>query len=126
MKNLEHIGSLALFTVTTSLVFHLIAMSFGEWRSSTCITCPSDYPLASWTISLAQRCYHTSVSNIFLNNNTNATISPNAFITQICLSNLYLMLKDPNQAMYCYNTAQQQPHTICSLGTYDKNYCKCK
>lgn len=125
-KRLKHAGSLAVLTVSLSLVFHLIGMSFPGWKKDTCLTCGSNDRLAQWFTSLNQRCYSASVSSIYNINASNMDSPNEIFSTTICIPNKYLFVKDPNQAMYCYEAARRQADTICSIGGYDEKYCKCE
>jgi hypothetical protein len=127
MKRLERLGSVAFVTVLLSLVFHLLGMSFNHWKNNSCLICDKNDPLGSWYTSINQRCYQSSMASIFLpTNHSEYNASVNSFITEICIPNKYLMVKDSTQAIDCLNSALQNPDTVCSLGLYNKQNCKCE
>ncbi|CAF1467777.1 unnamed protein product [Rotaria sordida] len=124
MKRLERLGSVAFFTVTASLVFHLIGMSYNSWRVTTCHNCDPLNPLASWRTSVRQRCYDAGVAALFLSNDTSSRVSANAFLTQVCIPNQFLIVDDPNEAFNCLINASRQPDLICLSRRRGQN-CKC-
>ncbi|CAF5023587.1 unnamed protein product [Rotaria sp. Silwood1] len=124
MKRLERLGSVAFFTITASLVFHLLGMSFNRWKVSTCRTCDPMNPLSSWTTSIRERCYDAGVASIFLANDPTSRVSSNSFITQVCIPNQYLMVEDPIEALNCLKKVSKQPDLICLFKSRGEN-CKC-
>ncbi len=127
MKRLERLGSAAFLTVILSLVFHLIGMSFNRWIQNICLNCNQSNPLASWDISLTSRCYQSSVVSIFYPPNyTDSNLNSNSFITEICIPNEYLMAKKPEYAYDCLLQTLPYPDTICSVGPYNNQICKCE
>ncbi|CAM4816881.1 unnamed protein product [Rotaria magnacalcarata] len=126
MKRLERLGSVVFFAVTVSLVFHLIAMSFNSWKVTKCRTCGENNPLATWTSSINERCYYSSVAAIFFSQDQlNTSVPANLFITTICLPNQYIISNEVKYANYCLAIALNRSDTACSLRTYNPDYCKC-
>jgi hypothetical protein len=127
MKRLERLGSAAFFTVTLSLVYHLLAMSFNSMISTKCVNCNQTSPLNKWLTSLNQRCYEAPMAALFAAYNQSIPDSVAvSYTTQICVPNQYLMVKDPNYAYDCLLMNLQNAHTICSVGDYDQAQCRCE
>jgi hypothetical protein len=127
MKRLERLGSAAFFTVTLSLVYHLLAMSFNVMINTTCVNCNVSTPLNAWYTSLLQRCYQAPMQALFASYNKTIPDSVAvSYTTEICVPNQYLMVKDPNYAYDCLLISLEHSHTVCSIGNYDQSQCKCE
>lgn len=127
MKRLDRLGSVAFVTITISLVFHLLGVSFSNWKISTCTGCGDTSPLASWTTSIRERCYDSSVASIFIpKNELNSSVVSNSFVTHICLPNEYIFPKQVKYANYCLEVAMNRSDTACSLRTFNPDYCHCE
>jgi hypothetical protein len=127
MKRLERLGSAAFVTISISLVFHILAMSYDRFINNQCLNCNSNQILSTWYTSLTQRCYLAPVTALFsLYNYTLPSGDTNIRTTSICIENKFLEIKNPEYASYCLNTALAHPHTVCALGTYNPDYCKCE
>ena len=127
MKRLDRVGSVVFITVLISLTFHLLAMSFDRWKENRCHGCDPTNPLSTWFTSLTKRCYQSSVASIFFaSNDTLLDSSKDSFVAEICIPNQYLMVKDKTNALSCLETAVHYPDTACSLGIYNKQYCRCE
>ena len=127
MKRLESLGSISFLTVTLSLVFHLLAMSYTRWSNNNCNTCNDTDIVGSWCTSLRQRCYETSMGSIFLKpNDTTTDLLQNSFTTDICIPNQYLFANAPQYVNVCLAEVLANPDTVCSIGTYDKTACRCE
>lgn len=127
MKRLDRLGSVAFLTITISLVFHLLGISFNHWKVITCQTCQGLTPLESWTTSIRQRCYDSSVASIFFNTiELNSSIVSKPFVTNFCLPNQYITAKGQQNVDYCLNISMSRPDTACSLRTFDPNRCQCE
>lgn len=126
MKRVYRLGTVAFFTVISCLLCHLVALSFHDWRKVECVTCSPNDPLRQWTTSFQSRCYQASAALIFPSKVETSSTSAEPLMTEICLPNQVLLVKDPNQAKYCYAMARSQPDTICTIGNYNPEYCKCE
>ncbi|CAF1607868.1 unnamed protein product [Rotaria magnacalcarata] len=101
-------------------------MSFNSWKVTKCRTCGENNPLATWTSSINERCYYSSVAAIFFSQDQlNTSVPANLFITTICLPNQYIISNEVKYANYCLAIALNRSDTACSLRTYNPDYCKC-
>lgn len=127
MKRLERLGSAAFLTVMISLVFHLLAISYGDMSTSKCETCDGSTPVEHWKTSLLQRCYQAPLAALFANYNRSVPNGiGNTFTTDLCVPNQFLMVKNPNYAYECLLDGIAHSHLICTLGGYDTTHCKCE
>jgi hypothetical protein len=127
MKDLGRLGSVVFSTITISLVFHLIAMSFDHWLDNICLNCSVDDILTTWRTSLRQRCYVVSMGAIFIPADSPIfNLFSNSFITEMCIPNQILMAKNHEHAYDCLLTAVNSSHIICPIGFYDHDICKCE
>ncbi|CAF0984106.1 unnamed protein product [Rotaria sordida] len=125
MKRLERLGSVVLFTITITLVLHILAMSSNQWKTNICRNCDPRIPLASWSTSLLQRCYDSSVATIFSINDSNSNENINEFVTQLCIPNKFIVSENPYQAMDCLTKANQLSDIYCSIKYSNLDVCQC-
>ena len=127
MKHLERLGSIAFLTITISLVFHLIAMSFNHWIENHCRNCNESEPLGTWYTSLKNRCYQEPVGSFFIpKNSSNSQLYLNSFIAQICIPNQILIAKNVDHAYECFLSSINNSHTVCAVRNYDRKICRCE
>ncbi|CAF3302702.1 unnamed protein product [Rotaria socialis] len=101
-------------------------MSFKSWKVIKCRTCPDSDALATWTSSIDERCYASSMASIFFpQDQLNKSAITNSFITTICLPNQYIMNNEVKYANYCLDIALNRSDTACSVRTYNPDYCHC-
>ena len=127
MKRFDRLGSAAFVTVIITLVFHLIAMSFTNWREITCHGCDPSNPFVSWSTGITKRCYTASMSSIFdplvgLKQNPN---NP-SFQAKVCMPNQMVMVNDLQYASTCLDAVNAYGDIACSAADFSKNYCKCE
>ncbi|CAF0960378.1 unnamed protein product [Adineta ricciae] len=126
MKRFDRLGSAAFVTVIITLVFHLIAMSFTNWREITCNGCDSFSQFGSWSTGITTRCYTTSMASIFdpLKSSTENS-NDQSFQAKVCMPNQMLMVNNLQYASTCLDVVNMYGDIACSMQDVNNNYCKC-
>jgi hypothetical protein len=123
MKRFDRLGSANFVTVLISFVFHIIAMSYNDWKTNTCVTCSPYDPIGSWKTALITRCYLADMGNIFsVGNYSNV----NSFSSELCVTSKFLTAKDLQHASYCLQLSLNDADALCSTGSYNTSYCECE
>jgi hypothetical protein len=123
MKRIERLGSATFVTVLISFVFHIIAMSYDDWKTNTCVACSPDDLIGSWKTALITRCYVTAMGNIFSIGNYSKVDS---FRSELCVTSKFLTAKDLQHASYCLAISLDDADILCSTGQYNTSYCECE
>lgn len=114
------LGPASFFTVTFSLLCHLVAISSNNWTEYTCLKCLPNDPLRKWTTSLHRRCYEAPLSVVYQNDTSDL------FIKNICFPKQHLIVKEFSQATNCFQSSLKQPDLVCPRRIFNENYCKCE
>jgi hypothetical protein len=126
MQRFHRLGTIAFTLILLAFTFHVLAISYDNWRKNTCKSCIKTDLFKEWTTSIQKRCYRASMMNIFFSLIDAENMTHDSFYTDICMPNKYLMPRDPSYTSQCLEATKLQPHTVCSNRAYDMTMCKCE
>lgn len=117
MQRLHRIGNVIFLLTLVALTFHLLAVSYDQWRRTTCKTCSNNQTFYQWTNSIRHRCYWMPLMN---------NVSSGSLSVKLCIPNQYLYARAAVYIDTCLQAASLEPHTVCVNGHFNRDACKCE